>query len=90
MFHFKINLFEKILFITCILVIVMGYFFIYGLVAKEGLSWNALQTTFIWLILIIMILLTAVNENMKKELKIIATNQIKEIQYLRDDLKRKR
>jgi hypothetical protein len=60
------------------------------MVAKEGLSWNALQTTFLWLILIVMIILAAVNENMKEELKMVINNQVKEMQLLRDDLKRKR
>jgi|TARA_B100002003_G_C14063743_1_gene511983 hypothetical protein len=86
----KINLFEKVLLCIGILVILMGYFFVYGMVAKEGLSWSALQTTFLWLILIVMIILAAVNENMKEELKMVINNQVKEMQLLRDDLKRKK
>tara|TARA_Y100000310_G_scaffold326003_1_gene390314 strand:+ start:719 stop:991 length:273 start_codon:yes stop_codon:yes gene_type:complete len=86
----KINLFEKVLLCIGILVILIGYLFVYGMVAKEGLSWNALQTTFLWLILIVMIILAAVNENMKEELKMVINNQVKEMQLLRDDLKRKR
>jgi hypothetical protein len=86
----KTNLFEKILLCIGILVILVGYFFVYGMVAKEGLSWNALQVTFLWLILIVMIILAAVNENMKEELKMVINNQVKEMQLLRDDFKRKR
>ncbi len=86
----KTSLFEKILIIICVLVIIIGYFFVYGMVAKKGLSWDALQTTFLWLILIIMLILAIINENMKEELKIIISNQIKETKLLREDLARKR
>ena len=85
----KINLFEKALLIIGILIIIIGYLFVYGFVAKEGLSWDALQTTFLWLLLVVMIILAAVNENMKEELKIVINNQVKEMKLLRDDLKRK-
>ena len=85
----KINLFEKALLIISILIIIIGYLFVYGFVAKEGLSWDALQTTFLWLLLVVMIILAAVNENMKEELKIVINNQVKEMKLLRDDLKRK-
>jgi hypothetical protein len=85
----KLNFFEKTIFLMSILVIVIGYFFVYGFVAREGISWEALQTTFIWLILIVMIMLAAVNENMKEELKLINLNQVREIKLLREDLKRK-
>jgi|TARA_B100002003_G_scaffold250628_1_gene290739 energy-coupling factor transporter transmembrane protein EcfT len=84
----KINLFEKGLLIIGILIIISGYLFVYGFVAKEGLSWNALQTTFLWLLLIVMIILAAVNENMKEELKVVINNQVKEMKLLREDLKR--
>ena len=85
----KINLFEKVLLIIGILVIIIGYLFVYGFVAKEGLSWEALQTTFIWLLLIVMIIVAAVNENMKEELKIVINNQAKEMRLLREDFQRK-
>ncbi|TKJ17832.1 hypothetical protein CEE44_04905 [Candidatus Woesearchaeota archaeon B3_Woes] len=86
----KISLFEKILLLVCILVIITGYFFVYGMVAKKGLSWDALQTTFLWLILIVTLILAIINENTKEELKIINSNQAKEIKLLREDLARKR
>ena len=85
----KINAFETILLVIGILCIVIGYFFIHGMVAKYGISWEALQATFLWLLLIVMIILAAVNENMKEELRIVINNQIREMRLLRDDLKRK-
>jgi magnesium-transporting ATPase (P-type) len=90
MYQRKINLFEKILLCIGILVIIIGYFFVYGMVSKQGLSWDALHSTFLWLILIVMIIVAAVNENMKEELKVVINNQLKEMKLLRDDLKRKR
>ena len=89
MYRRKINFFEKILLTIGILVIIIGYFFVYSFVQKEGISWNALQATFVWLILVVLIILTAANENMKEELKIVIENQAKEIKLLRDDFKRK-
>lgn len=85
----KLNVFEKILFGVGILIILIGYFFVHGLIAREGLSWAALQTTFLWLILVVMIIDSAVNENMKEELKTVITNQAQELKLLRDDLRRK-
>ena len=85
----KLNAFEKILLIIGILVIIIGYFFVHTLIASQGLSWEALQTTFLWLILVVMIISSAVNENMKEELNLVISNQAQEIKLLRDDLKRK-
>ncbi len=86
----KISLFEKVLLLIGILAIIVGYFFVYTLVSRDGLSWDALQTTFLWLILIVIIILISVSENMKEELRTITLNQMKEIKMLRDDLKRKK
>ncbi len=86
----NINLFEKLLFIVGVLVIVVGYFLIYGLVASHGLSWDALKTIFLWILLIVVIIIAAVNENMKEELKVVILNQNEEIKLLREDINRKR
>ncbi len=86
----KTSLFEKILFAIGVLAVIMGYVFIYGLISKEGVSWNAIQTIFLWLIFVLIVVLVSVNENMKEELRNISLNQMKELKLLRDDLKRKR
>jgi magnesium-transporting ATPase (P-type) len=85
----KLNLFEKILLTIGMFVIVIGYFFVHGLVIKQGMSWDALQATFLWLILVVMIIVAAVNENMKEELKMVIVNQLQEMKLLREDMKRK-
>jgi hypothetical protein len=89
MYKIRINFFEKILFMICALVIIIGYFFVYGFIAKEGLSFEALKTMFLWLILIVLLVLTLVCENLRKELKVLTIAHVKETKQLRDDLKRK-
>ena len=86
----NINLFEKLLLIMGVLVIVVGYFFVYGLVSIQGVSFMALQTIFLWLLLVVAIIVAAVNENMKEELKVVILNQKEELKLLREDFKRKR
>ena len=86
----KINIFEKILVISCVLSIFVGYFFIYGFTSKEGLSLNAFIALCLWLILIFLIILTAVTESVKEEVRDVMINQAKETRLLREDLKRKR
>ena len=87
----KPNVFEIILLVVGITLIVIGYIAIHRLVAIENvISWNFLQATFLWLLMILMVILAAVNENMKEELKLVIENQIEEIKLLRNDLKKKR
>jgi len=85
-----INLFEKILILAGFAVILFGYLLIQGPVVAEGITLNSLAVIFLWLILIVLIVTAAINENMKEELKIVAVNQSKEMRMLREDLKRRR
>lgn len=84
----KLNVFEKMLLFVGSLVIIIGYVFLHGMLAQHGLSWQALQTVFLWLLLVVVIILAAVTENMKEELKTVIDYQLKEIKLLRDDFKR--
>ena len=85
------NLFEKILLVTGVLVIMLGYVFVHKLALVEGLlSWQSLQTIFLWFILIVLVILAAVNENMKEELKTVIQNQIDEIKLLRREIQYKK
>ena len=87
----KPNIFEKLIFIIGVLIIIMGYVFIQAMILEEGkLSWDALQALFLWLLLIGVIILAAVNENMKEELKSIIVNQYQELKILRQDIKYKK
>ncbi|HZX45506.1 MAG TPA: DmsC/YnfH family molybdoenzyme membrane anchor subunit [Candidatus Nanoarchaeia archaeon] len=87
----KPNMFESILLIIGVVLIVLGYYVIYKVYSIEGaLNWNLLQTLFLWILMILLIIVAAVNENMKEELKIIASNQLEEVKMLRKELTRRR
>lgn len=87
----KPNAFEKILLIIGVTLIIVGYFAMHKLAIAEGaITWDLLQTIFLWILMILLVILAAVNENMKEELRTVIQNQIEEIKLLRDDLKRKK
>ncbi len=84
------NIFERILLIIGVLIIFLGYAFIYRVFQFDSfLSWQAVQTIFLWLILIGVIIMVAVSENMKEELRTVIENQSQEIRLLREEIKRK-
>ena len=85
------NVFEAILLVIGVSLIVLGYLAIHNMVIVEkALSWDMLQTTFMWLLMVLVIIVAAVNENMKEELKIVIQNQLEEMRLLRKDLMKKR
>ena len=85
------NLFEKILLVFGVFTVVVTYMSLHKVIVGGGLNaLDALQTIFLWLILLVMIIMTSVNENMKEELKIMIRNQHEEIKLLRDDLKKRK
>ena len=82
-FHRSPNLFEKFLLVIGVFVIVVGYGFITNARAVDTTNyWLFLQTMFLWLMLTVLVILLAVNENMKEELKIIAEEQLEQIKLL--------
>ena len=86
----KPNLFEKVLLGIGISIIVIGYTLIQKLALRDGFySWNVVNALFLWLILIVLIILAAVNENTKEELKIVIKNQLDEMKLLRQDMRRR-
>lgn len=84
------NLFEKILLVFGVFVIIISYVALHRMVVSGADSVDALQVIFLWLILLVMIIMTSVNENMKEELKIVIRNQHEEIKLLRQDLTKRR
>ena len=85
------NLFEKILLVFGVFIIITTYTIIHKLIAAKGFfSFEALQTIFLWLILLVMVIMTSVNENTKEELKIVIQNQLDEIKLLRKELRKKK
>ncbi len=85
----KPNFFEKILLLIGVILIIAGYGLMHGRIIADGMiTWNAIQAIFIWLVLVVLVILLAVNENMKEELKIIAGQQLNEIKLLTGSTKK--
>lgn len=85
------NVFEKILLVIGIGLIIVGYVAIHKTIMTEGsISWDLLQTIFLWILMILLVILAAVSENMKEELRMVIQNQIEEIKLLRKDINKKR
>jgi hypothetical protein len=85
------NVFEKILLIIGVLIVMIGYGLIYKVFsATQTLTWEGLFAIFLWLVLICIIILIAVAENMKEELRVIIENQLAELKLLREEVKKKR
>lgn len=82
------NIFEKFLLIVGIFILIVGYGFIQrALNINQTNHWLFLQSIFLWLMLVVLIILLAVNENMKEELKLIQEEQLEEIRVLRKEEK---
>jgi hypothetical protein len=85
----KPNTFEIIILIVGVLLIIVGYIFIYRLIAAEGgVGWSAIIAVFLWMILLTSLILVAVNENIKEELKELIVLNIEENRLLRQELER--
>ncbi|MEA3515188.1 MAG: hypothetical protein U9R34_06935 [Nanoarchaeota archaeon] len=77
------NLFEKILLVLGIFFVMFGYAMIHKMAITSGiLNWSFVQAVFLWLIIVILIILVAVVENVKEELKIIICKHGEEIRLL--------
>ena len=77
------TLFEKVILIIGLIVMVLGFIMIKQLSGVGGLNDNLLQIVFLWLILIMCIILVAVSEDVKEELRIIEQNQLEEVRLLK-------
>jgi len=85
MIHRKINMFEKLLLLTGLAIGVVGFMFINFLFQADGnlMSWNMLITIFIWLTLIFIVILCAIQENQREEIGMITHKQSEETRLLR-------
>ncbi len=81
----KTSSFEKMLLIVGLLVLFIGYMLISKTYVVEGsqMSWGFLQTTFLWLLIVIFIILLAIGEDIKEGILI---EQLEEIKSLKDAL----
>ena len=83
----KPNTFEFVILIVGMLLIIIGYFFIYRLIILDGgIGWSAITVIFLWMILLALLILIAVNENIKEEIKDLIILNIEENRLLRKDL----
>ena len=83
------SIFEKLLLVVGFLVLIIGYFFINKVFISEGytISWDFLQTVFLWLLMVIFIIILAIGEDIKEG---ILLEQLREIKDLKETiLKRK-
>ncbi len=85
----KPNVFEKIVLAIGVAIILFGYALVHRTVALEGFNTETIQMIFLWLILVTMIILLAVNENIKEELKQVIEMQLNEVREFRRDIKRR-
>ena len=85
------NVFEYVLLIIGILAAAVGYLLVHSMMLEYGLrSYEVTVGLLLWFIVIILIILTAVSENSKEELKIVIKQHSDELKFLREDLRRKR
>ena len=77
----KTSFVEKMLLIVGLLVLVIGYFLIGKLYVQEGnkLSWGFLQTTFLWMLMVIFIIMLAIGEDIKEGILIRQLDEIKSL-----------
>jgi hypothetical protein len=80
----KTNFFEKFLLAVGIVIVIVGYGLIHKLIlAKPVLSWDVVISIFMWMMIILFIILTAVAENVKEELRFIIKEETEKIKLLR-------
>jgi hypothetical protein len=91
MYKRRPNIFEKILLLVGVLIVIIGYSFVHRMYLLTGqvLTWDLLQAMFLWLLLAVMLIMLAVTENVKEELRILIEQHLEEIKLLREDIKRK-
>ena len=80
----KPNVFEKLLLVVGIIAVIVGYGLILKLVLVENiLSYDVIIAIFLWLIIILLIVLAAVAENVKEELRYLIIDETEKIKILR-------
>ena len=82
------TLFEKLLLAVGIFIGVAGFWLINRTYYLEpGINWQFITSTFLWLLLILMIILTDSSESIKEELGTIIKEHIEETRLLKNEVK---
>jgi len=78
------NVFERMLLVIGIVVVIVGYGIIHKLILiNNALTWDVVISIFLWFIIIILIVLTAVAENVKEEIRTIIEKETEKIRVMR-------
>ena len=86
----KPNAFEWMLLVMGVLCVCVGYILVQAMAIQYGfLSVQASAVLLLWFVLITCIVIAAMGENSKEELKTIISQQHDELRLLRADLRRK-
>lgn len=84
----KSTFFEKILLVIGLIVILVGFHFIFSIFSSgQTEMWGAVSSVFLWLLLIITIVLLAISEDVKEELAIIMKQQVDVLHLIREEVK---
>lgn len=84
----KSNFFERVLLVVGLVVIIVGFIFINKVFMSDAnLGWDMLQAIFLWLMLIVLIVLLATEEDVKEELAIIIKEHIEETKIMKEETK---
>ena len=81
------NFFEKIVLIVGVSMLIFGYLVINRQIEANGFGFQAVQTVFLWLIVIVMLIILAANENMKEELIFMSKQQLEQTKLLHQSVK---
>ncbi len=85
----KINFFEIVLLLVGLSVGIIGFIMINTQYqADHRVTWDLLQSVFLWLLLIVILILAATMEDVKESLAILLKENKEEIQLLREINKR--
>jgi hypothetical protein len=88
----KFGFFEKILLVVGVFIVFLGYFMIQKMVAVSGglLTWDGVNAVFLWVLVILVLILIAANENVKEELKAAHQETVKELKLMKHSLRVKK
>ncbi|RMF54316.1 hypothetical protein D6745_05635 [Candidatus Woesearchaeota archaeon] len=81
----KVNVFEWILLPVGFIIAALGLWLIQRELIITGyrIGWEVFSAVFLWLILIFLIIITAVNENQKEELSVVIKEHAEETRLLK-------
>ncbi|MBN1645434.1 hypothetical protein JW868_00165, partial [Candidatus Woesearchaeota archaeon] len=80
------NFFEIVLLIVGVGIMAVGIHFINQMYQADGhMTWDAIQAVFLWLLLFVMVILLATEEDVKEELGSIMKSHIEETKLLKEE-----